>query len=181
MNHQETNASWLDGRPRLRDDLVFRPQPIRGRTVLVVEDPLRSKFYRLGQREYQFIAALNGQNTIGEALALGNDRHGSLSERDAAILVSWARQNHLLDGNYDLVAPEATPVAASKARSQVWNPVFIRVPLLNPEPWIARAYPYAQWLFTPIATIVHPTERRVASNSNAIINRPQRKSCVDSP
>ena len=35
---------------------------------MVIEDPARSKFFRLGMREYAFVAELDGRVTSGEAL-----------------------------------------------------------------------------------------------------------------
>ncbi len=67
-------------RPRLRDDVIFRPQRVAGRVIYVVEDPMVSKFYRMGRVEYLFAASWDGQRTVRESLALANRQANQRSE-----------------------------------------------------------------------------------------------------
>ena len=83
--------------PRLREDLSFGLQHFRGTPSYILEDRLRSKFYRIGLPEYRFIALLDGNTSIESALAstsasLGRD---ALTINEAAIIVRWLIDNEL--------------------------------------------------------------------------------------
>lgn len=155
----DDGPSWRDWRPRLRDDLVFRPQRVRARTVFVVEDVPTSKFYRIGAREYGFLASLDGRTTIGDALRLSQTigpktaaaDEPPLSEQDAIALLSWAQRHKLWDG-CSRVGEEGG--AASRPYANPWNPIFFRISLGNPEPIVSRLERHWQWLFGRPAWIV---------------------------
>ena len=49
---------------RVRNDLRFTPQAVDSRPHYLVEDPVRSKFYRIGFSEYVFISLLDGETTV---------------------------------------------------------------------------------------------------------------------
>ena len=52
--------------PRLRRELVFRPSRVGGKTCYVIEDPVHSRFFRIGVAEYTFMSLLDGRATIWE-------------------------------------------------------------------------------------------------------------------
>jgi hypothetical protein len=58
----------------LREDLVIAPGVATGQDTYAIEDPLTSKFYYVGAREYAFLTLLDGELTVGDALK----RAGSL-------------------------------------------------------------------------------------------------------
>ncbi|MGI9456027.1 MAG: hypothetical protein ACR2NU_05660, partial [Aeoliella sp.] len=92
-SRSDTSASeWLEARPRLRPDLVFRPQKVADRFVYIVEDPVRTRFYRLGREEYLLAASFDGQTTVREILARVNQglADDELTERDALAILNWA-------------------------------------------------------------------------------------------
>ena len=55
---------------RLRHDLVFTPHRSGTDAYYVVEDPVNSKFHRIGLAEYTFISLLDGQTSINDVLSL---------------------------------------------------------------------------------------------------------------
>ena len=76
---------------KLRDDLVISLHVYQGETCYVIEDPLSSRFYRLGLAEYTLVSLLDGQTTIADAMGktaviMGA---GALTEQDAAALCNW--------------------------------------------------------------------------------------------
>ena len=128
---------------KLRNDLRFTPQTDGGRPYYVVEDTVRSKFYRIGLPEYTFISLLDGKTTIGDAIrltaaALADDGFG---DADAAGICRW-----LVDANLAHTAGSSKPShlieAATGARRrkgwQWFNPIVFRLPLLFPDSLFRR-------------------------------------------
>ncbi|MGI9428570.1 MAG: HlyD family efflux transporter periplasmic adaptor subunit [Bythopirellula sp.] len=157
MQDPQQSEQWLQLRPRLRTDLSFRPQRIGGRSIYIVEDPLRTKFFRLGRPEYLLAAAFDGQTTLQEALAQANceSDEAELTGADAVAILNWATGNELLE-----LAPEratAQPiepaVRPTASQAKTWNPVCFRLPLGSLEPWIARCYPYLAWIYSSWMTL----------------------------
>ena len=75
----------------LRKDLVVSLQTYRGGTCYVIEDPVDSRFFRVGVPEGTFIAMLDGSTSLRDAIcrsaaSLGED---AFSEEDATAIVRW--------------------------------------------------------------------------------------------
>lgn len=158
MNANSADRLWLEVRVRLREDLIFRPQRSAGKSIYTVEDPLRSKFYRLGRREYLLVARFDGHRSVGEALREANEaatESEALSESEAVGLLQWAYQNGLLAVPAGAASDVSRASQARRSRPSLnWNPIYIRVPLGNPEPFLSRLYPYAAWLYSRPATVI---------------------------
>ena len=71
-------------RPRLRAGLRFSIQEQGGRRVCVIEDPVASRFHRVGLAEYRFIRALEtcGGNQTRAAELLGVSRRTLINRLD---------------------------------------------------------------------------------------------------
>ena len=65
--------------PRLRNDLRLRFQEFSGQPGYLLEDPVQGRFFRLGEREYQFVRALDGTKRIGQIVAQLAARSGGAS------------------------------------------------------------------------------------------------------
>jgi len=154
-------------RLRLRDELNCSLQQVAGKIYFLVEDPLNQKFYRMGEREWRFCRKLDGQRTLREVLRLvaaeaeAEDQHGPpLSQTDAVNLCRWLMANQLVE---PLAAaqtgPDAAPAAAVAedhelaALTQI-NPLFLKIPLFNPDHLLGRLLPYCRWMLTPAAFVV---------------------------
>lgn len=150
-------ASSSVWRPRLRRDLIVWPQVDSDRVV--VEDPLRHQFFRLGRGEYALAAACDGRRTLGELLALSQ----SVSEGDPAAPPDWTRErlSRLLGwlASAGLLEnpprADATPPgpATSSAPGDYWL-LSGRRALASPQRLLERLTPLAGWLFQPVLSLV---------------------------
>ena len=57
---------WLDSRLTLRSELKFDARHMDQTSFVVIEDPVRSKFFQVGSREYRFVASIDGKKTPRE-------------------------------------------------------------------------------------------------------------------
>jgi putative peptide zinc metalloprotease protein len=161
MQDQQPSNQWLQLRPRLRTDLSFRPQRVGGRAVYIVEDPLRTKFFRLGRPEYLLASAFDGQTTVQQALAQSNQVSDEveLTAADAKAILNWAAGNELLElaPEHASSTPAKQPTRPTASPVKTWNPVCFRLPLGSLEPCIARCYPYLAWIYSSWMTMVGMT------------------------
>lgn len=146
-------------RPSFRDDVSILVQREGDERCFVIEDPVRGKFYRLGEPEYRFISLLDGATTIEAALIqnardLGRD---ALGEHDATVVLNWLSETGLLRSESGL-----DPVLTMESRDERnasklfgrLNPLFVRVPLGNPDSILTRIRPVTRFLFSPGAFLV---------------------------
>ena len=138
-------------RLRLRTDLRFYPQTGQ-RPYCLVEDLVRSKYYRLGVAEYTFASLLDGNTTLSEALAKAANiaPMACFNEQDALSICKWLVDKELAE----VVTGQdrsGSRKAAPTAQIDRYNPLAFRVPLLHPDRLFDAATPWIDWLFRPPA------------------------------
>ena len=158
-----TNASdqLLGSVFSVRKCLKFSTRLENGEPFVTVEDPVRSKHFRIGLAEYRFIAKVDGVRTNAEILK-------SLQADQANNKVSVSEANHieadqvtqianwLLAMNLVTVqrADNATRLNAmaqqiDQAKLISWmNPISMKVNLFNPNRFLQSIQPAAEWLFS---------------------------------
>jgi len=144
---------------RVRTDLRFTPQAVDGRPYYLVEDPVRSKFYRIGFSEYVFVSLLGGETSVGDAIQLTADALDSspFGDRDAAAICRWLLETNLarVSGSDGSSSRSDTQVAAKRRKGwQRFNPIVLRLPLLFPDGCFRRLTPWLAWMYSRPAFLV---------------------------
>lgn len=133
----------VDGlRPRLREGLRFSVQEQGGRRVCVIEDRAASRFHRVGLEEYRLLRSLDGTRTVAMLLAqLARAGEGEAwTEAEAAQILRWARDQHLLAVASDRATPEREHAERALRAAATWlNPLTIKLPLGRPDRFFTRA------------------------------------------
>ena len=137
----------------LRDDLKFQSQSFDGQSFILIEDPLSATFYRVGPAEYAFLSLLDGRTTVAEVLShLANSASAEpLTSHEAAGLCKWLIEAELAS-TAESSDPHRRSMVAKKAMCgrfwRNWNPIAMRWPLVNPDPFFTAITPCLRWLFT---------------------------------
>jgi putative peptide zinc metalloprotease protein len=153
MEIHHSTVELSNTRLLLRDDLVFHLQQYQGEPCYLVEDELNSKFFRIGVSEYNFVSSLNGEVTVGQAIAANATQMGghAIKEQDAISVCKW-----LIDTG--LATTEASrrsgrlidsfnQTAAKKQIAQL-NPLTPKFPLFNPDAMLWKLNAAIGWLFS---------------------------------
>jgi len=146
-------------RLKLRDELVFSPRTLDADPHYVVEDPLNSKFFRLGIAEYAFVSLLDGGTSIAQAMSLLSTHapEHALNEQRAFSLAKW-----LVDAGLARPADENGTVSAAvaeinSASPPLWarlNPLVFKLPLGSPQAYFTRISPWFGWLLAPLPSVL---------------------------
>lgn len=120
--------------PRLRRGCRLTLQEFENGASWILENTSTGKFFRMGLREERFIRKLDGTNSLKQIFeTLSKDGTSEdLSPTEALQLLQRLMAMDLLDGNPDAGRPGKKPL---------FNPMFMRVPLGNPDRifgWMAR-------------------------------------------
>lgn len=153
------NAGLRHAVIRVRNDLRFTPQAVDGRPYYLVEDPVRSKFYRIGFSEYVFISLLDGETSVGEAIRLTSEALGGspIGDRDAAAICRWLLETSLARVSGPDGLSCRSDAQAPVKRRKGWhrfNPIVFRLPLLFPDGYFRRLTPWLAWIYSRPAFLV---------------------------
>lgn len=141
-------------RLRLREGISVSYQAARGIDWWVLGDPLGGEFHRFNRLAYRFLSELDGTRTLDETWALRFEQDGdhAISQAETIELLAKAWAANLLAGELSLDA--AAVIRAHQRKQQrrlkaALNPLAIRLPLWNPDRFIARWLPYLAWALRP--------------------------------
>ena len=137
--------------PRLRHGVQALHRPLRGRSWVLLLDPVTQRFHRMSPQVWGVLQLLDGRRTLDEIWAAAcaiperasaQAAHAAISQTDLLQLMSSLHANDLLQSQ---VSPDASEVferyqKQSKLRiKQSWlNPLNIKIPLLHPDAWFER-------------------------------------------
>ncbi|MDG2467932.1 MAG: hypothetical protein P8M80_01515, partial [Pirellulaceae bacterium] len=150
---QLKNGPWQSCAPALRSELSIDLREDNGRLVAFIEDPIRSRFFQVGHREYQFIMLLDGNRQLPEIVEL-MQKHRDFPRFDdttATKICQWLSNTNLLDTPTANRTDQLRKAAQAKANQKLiafLNPVSFRVNLINPDRSLARITPYLKHLFS---------------------------------
>ena len=120
----------------------------------MVEDPMTSRFFRLGLQEYTFISFLDGHTPIHEALGrlssiMPNHR---LTEQDAAGVCRWLVEMdlaHTAESGKAARLAQTADAVEKRHRATRCNPLVFKLPICRPDRSFASIVPWFGWIHTP--------------------------------
>ena len=143
---------WLQTSLKLRADLKFDTRHEDGNTFVVIEDPIRSKYFQIGTREYEFIAQLSGLRSAEDALnQLSREGKTAITPDQAVTICQWLVQSNLvisetLDATNRIVS-QIKAVNRQTLVSKI-NPISFKVTLFNPNGLLSASQRWFEGLFT---------------------------------
>ncbi|MDG1873870.1 MAG: efflux RND transporter periplasmic adaptor subunit [Mariniblastus sp.] len=157
----EASDRWLDDIFKLRSDLKFDARNNETNSFVVIEDPVRSKYFQVGSREYHFIALLDGEKSGHEIVQSLNGRlkpgQQPYDEQSARVIFQWLVQSNLVYGEAIDNAKRLSQQADAMKRSKLvglLNPISFKIPLFNPNSLLTQVQPYVQWWFSTWFAII---------------------------
>jgi len=142
----------------LRSDLVFELRTDGDQPGYVIEDPVYSKFYRVGVPEHTFMGLLDGKTTVQEALGITAqlEPEAAFTEEQAVAICEWLMDNLLARTAESRATPRLLDgkQATEDNGAGGWNPWFLQVPLCHPDRFFSRLQPMARWIFGYLAALV---------------------------
>jgi putative peptide zinc metalloprotease protein len=157
------SASWYrvaDLRPQLRSHAHVHRQRFRGKSWYVLRDSASGKLHRFSPGTYQVLQLMDGRRSIDAiwqevAAATGVD---APTQDEVIELLSKLHAGDLLQTDLPPDVAELTERGAKQKRQKrlqsFINPMSIRIPLWDPDPFLNRTWPAVAWLFGPAGIIL---------------------------
>lgn len=151
------DEGWLQLRLKLRPDLQFEQREQAGRRVFLVGDPVRNKYFQVGELERRVISAFDGSRTVSEiAEANFYDAAGQRASAQATQVAKWLVQHHLAT----VIGADNSKRVQERARilqrASTWgllNLISLRFPLFNPTSLLDSLRPLGNVLFHPLSVV----------------------------
>lgn len=142
----------------LRGELDISRHVFRDGPAYVVRDPVTFATHRFDPDDYRVIAALRQDTTLSQTYSQ-LVAHGVLTdedEEDFYALILELHQRSLLSlpvNDADTLFQRFERKRRAEHLSKILGVFFLRVPLINPDQFLARTLPLFRWLFTTPAFI----------------------------
>ncbi len=141
-------------KPRLRSGVRISRHPLRGETWFMLTDPVSGRHHRFNDLAYALIGACDGQTSIdalwsARVAALGD---AAPTQADAIRVFAQAFAANLFAGD---ITPDVAAIARAYSRTETkrkrgrLNPLSFRVPLWDPDDFLARHVHRVGALFWP--------------------------------
>ncbi|WP_438483304.1 hypothetical protein [Oleiharenicola lentus] len=147
-------------RLRLRPSVELRRQRFRGEPWFVAHDGFTNTFFRFRPEAHDFIARLDGTNTVEEVWlgCLRRSPNTTPSQNEVVSMLAQLYQANLLASDTAADTKRLFERHQKRARrelaSQIFGIFFLRIRLFDPDQWLNRTWPWLRWLATPAAGVV---------------------------
>ncbi len=142
----------------LRADLDISRHVMRGRAAYVVRDPVSFETHAFSAADYRLLVALNGERTLGEAFASSCEQ-GACKVEDEESFYRFILDLHrsgllsLPISNDRQLQERHERNRAARVTQWLLAPLFLRIPVWNPDTFLSRTQRLARPLFTTWAFI----------------------------
>jgi putative peptide zinc metalloprotease protein len=146
-------------RPRVRPHAQIHRHLYRGEVWYVLQDHASGRFHRFSPVANLVIGLMNGRRTLQEIWQLACDRLGdeAPTQDDVIQLLSALHSADVLltDAPPDIAELHERKQKQDRQQLKQYftNPLSLRFPLFDPEPFLRRAEPLARLMFGPVGAI----------------------------
>ncbi|BBM83416.1 efflux RND transporter periplasmic adaptor subunit [Candidatus Uabimicrobium amorphum] len=132
---------WMNLCPQLREDLKITFQKQKGEVSYTIEDPINSRYYRVGLLEYKFISLLNGKKKLSDLIItmVEDMQEQSFDNHEVLQILNWLNDSGLLQkGTPSNLQKDIFSSANEKASFLV----FPKFPIGKPDKIISGLFPF---------------------------------------
>ncbi|MBF0612072.1 MAG: hypothetical protein G8345_10920 [Magnetococcales bacterium] len=158
------STSWhrvAQVRLALRPNVRAHRQEYRGESWYVLQDPFNNQFFRISRDAYLFLCHLDQKKSVEEAwqAMLAVDEHAALSQEEVVQLLGQLNMSNLLHFDSPSVANSLFQRYKRRREQEVRAKLMgfflsIRIPLLDPDPWLQRMLPLLRLIYAPVGAVL---------------------------
>ena len=147
-------------KPRLRSHVEINRHIYRGDVWYVIQDDASGRYHRFTPQAYALIGLMDGQRNLDQIWHSAGDQLGDdMPSQDEVIqLLSQLYRVDLIQTD---VIPDIREASTRRDRDRrnkilavIKSPLAIKIPLLDPEPFLNRTAGLSRWLFNPITALI---------------------------
>ncbi len=155
--------SWhrvADLKPRVRSHVEINRHVYRGDVWYVVQDDATGRYHRFTPEAYCLIGLMNGRRTLDDLWHSAGEQLGDdMPSQDEVIRL--LSQLYRVDVIQSDVIPDIGELSERRRRDRhnrllaiFKSPLAVKLPLLDPEPFLNRTAGLSRWLFNPVTGLL---------------------------
>lgn len=144
---------------RLRPSVSLRRQRFRGEPWFIAQDGFSNSFFRFRPEAYDFIARLDGTQTVEEVWlgCLRRTPESAPGQGEVVAMLAQLYQANLLAaesaGDTKRLFERHQKRSRQQIMSQIFGIFFLRIRLFDPQLLLDRTWPWLRWLATPATAV----------------------------
>ena len=148
-------------KPRMRAHVKLHRHGFRNQVWYVLEDQVAGRYFRFTPEAYRVLNRMDGTRdveTLWHEVALESAREDDFSQDDLVRLLAQLHRAGVLHGNLlpdvEEIINRSEDMARKKRLMQFLNPLAVRVPLFDPERFIAATFPLIRPIFSVAGAVL---------------------------
>jgi len=157
------SPSWhrvAELKPRLRSHVVINRHIYRGAVWYVVQDDATGRYHRFTPQAYCLIGLMDGYRTLDDLWHSAGEQLGDdMPSQDEVIQL--LSQLYRVDVIQTDVIPDIGELNKRRRKGKpnhllaaIKSPMAVKLPLIDPEPFLSRTAGLSRWIFNPITGLV---------------------------
>lgn len=149
-----------DLRPKLPTHVAIKPRSYGGENWYVAHDKLSNSFHRLNHTAYQIVGQMNGRRSLEEIVTnlTPATREKTQNTQEVIQLLQYLYASDLLiceaPPKSEEIADRKNQKHKNKIRQLLKNPLIWRIPLINPNNFLAHCVGPLSWISSPFMALV---------------------------
>lgn len=155
MDSKKRQAKFENTLPlTVRQDIQIERQNYGGEIFYAAKDPLTLRYYRMKELEYFIFTLLDGSREVQDIQAEVEKKFNGLKVSEAQIkeFIVALRNNNFLETfgthSYNILYRRVNLKKWAKIKQTLMSFFFIKIPLVDPDRFLNRIYPYFKFLCT---------------------------------
>ena len=145
----ETNRSW----PQLREDLTLYagPPSLSGSPSWTIHDPARNQYFAIDWITFEVISRMHLGSIEAISRSIRDETTLSLDDSTISNVLKFLDDHELIQRHDDvenyLIRQRRKRKEKSWFQSLIHGYLFFRLPLIKPDDWLGKVFPYFNFLF----------------------------------
>lgn len=163
MSRSLFSSSWHSVatlRPRLAPQVRHHRHVYRGQVWYVLQDPAGGKYHRLSEQAHRLVSRMDGERSV-QSLWEEANTGGSGEACTQNEMVDLLVQMHGADLLQTDINPDSAALLARHKKKKgeafkqwLMSPTSLKLPLIDPSPFIERWAPAVAWCFGPLGGLI---------------------------
>ncbi|MBR9911351.1 MAG: hypothetical protein GYB33_13470 [Gammaproteobacteria bacterium] len=157
------SPSWhrvADLKPRLRSHVIINRHVFRGAVWYVIQDDATGRYHRFTPQAYSLIGLMDGRRSLDDLWHSAGEQLGDeMPSQDEVIQL--LSQLYRVDAIQTDIIPDIAELNKRQRKEKqnrllaaVKSPLAVKIPLLDPEPFLARTAGLSRWLYNPLSGLI---------------------------
>ena len=153
------SSSWhrvADLKPRLRSHVTINRHTYRGDVWYVIQDDATGRYHRFTPQAYRLIGLMDGRRKLDDLWHSAGEQLGDeMPSQDEVIqLLSQLYRVDVLQTDVIPDIYEVNKRYRKEKNTKLWaavkSPMAVKIPLLDPEPFLNASAGISRWIFNPL-------------------------------